>query len=89
MTAPTADIPYDCAQQGHVWLEASGLPFARYRDRERGLVAVECEYCIATADLEGHGANTAPPQTDLVPRLTFRQKHAPLANDGPVILSAT
>ena len=81
------EIQHDCAQQGHVWLEADGLPFARYRERARGLVGVECEYCIAKADLEGHGENTAPPRNgDLTPRLTFRQKQA---NAGPTVMSAT
>jgi hypothetical protein len=85
VTAPI-DVPYDCAQQGHVWLEADGTPYARSSDRPRGPVAVTCEYCGASATLEGHGAFTAPPKvaTDLAPRLTFAQNKVLKANVGPV-----
>lgn len=88
--AVTPDIPYDCAQQGHVWLEASGKPYARSQGRPRGPVAVTCQYCGTSAALEGHGENTAAPQVDadLAPRLTFAQKQTQLANGGPVLMGA-
>lgn len=52
---------YDCTHQGHLWLEdVTGIPFVRHRGR-KGVVAVHCQFCTARAQIESHGAYTAPP----------------------------
>ncbi len=52
----------DCAQSGHVWLEADGKVFARHQERAPGKVAVHCQFCDATGAIEGSAKATAPPR---------------------------
>ncbi len=54
----------DCAQAGHVWLEADGRVFTRHKGRRAGKIAVHCQYCALPAFLEGQGnysGRVAPP----------------------------
>lgn len=52
---------HDCAQQGHVWLEANGQPYRRHRGRKEASVTCACQHCGLPAELPGYGAFTAPP----------------------------
>ncbi len=47
-----------CEHKGHIWLEANGQPFQRYKDRPAGMVAVACRNCPATTELEGRGTHS-------------------------------
>lgn len=49
---------YDCAKQGHIWLEEGGKVYMRHRGRQPGKVAVHCAHCPATAEMEAHGKFT-------------------------------
>lgn len=52
-------VAYDCAHQGHIWLEdADGKVYVRHRGRPQGKVSVHCTHCSATAELEAHGKST-------------------------------
>lgn len=56
---------HSCHHHGHIWLEADGSLYVRHRGRDRALVAVHCQHCSATAELQAHGKATAPPRSTL------------------------
>lgn len=83
------DEKRDCTQLGHVWLEATGQPFARHRGRTAGKVEVQCRYCLAITELEGRGAftrgpnDTGPIDKTIPPQFQQVMDRA-LADSGPV-----
>ncbi len=60
----------NCPQQGHVWREGErpadekdypAFPlYVRHKRRTPGMVAVFCQHCDATGQLQAYGKNTSP-----------------------------